>query len=101
MQNAMKAQMKARELEERTQQLAATARAEQQYEATVAAALATARPSNVSHQLQGSTIWHTAVVVDFLRIIHHCIAGVAITLLASVQHGVAQQPYLETAHLCH
>ena len=48
LQNALKAQLKAREAEERTRHLAATARAEQQYEATVAAALASARPANVS-----------------------------------------------------
>ena len=48
MQNATKAQLQAKEAEARTQHLAATARAEQQYEATVAAALASARPANVS-----------------------------------------------------
>ena len=51
MQSAMKAQEKARAAEERTMQLSATARAEREYEAAVAAALASARPANVGMNL--------------------------------------------------
>lgn len=47
LQNALKAQEKARQVQERTQHLAATARAEREHEAAVAEALSSARPANV------------------------------------------------------